>query len=336
MDSLTQIALGAAVGEAVLGRKVGYRAALWGGICGTIPDLDVLIPFGDAVKDFTYHRGFSHSLFVLTLLSPLLVWLILKLHPHTAAQRRGWFALVFLALITHPLLDCFTVYGTQIFWPFYNTPMTWSTIFIIDPLYTLPLIIGVLAALSMRRHRAMGHKLNTIGLLLSTLYLSWSLAAKLYVDAAAGNSLAQQNIPSQKLLSTPAPFNTLLWRIVVMDNDRYYEGFYSFLDDDGPIRFKAYPSTTDLLTGIEAHWPVQRLQWFTKGFYSVSRGPEDDDVVITDLRMGVEPDYVFRFKVAEIGNPHAEARAAELLPPARNWRRVARIWQRIWDQTIEP
>ena len=57
-----------------------------------------------------------------------------------------------------------------------------------------------------------------------------------------------------------------------------------------------------LAAPVAAHWPVQRLQWFTKGFYKVGR--VRDDVVMTDLRMGVEPDYVFRFKVAEVANPH--------------------------------
>ena len=117
MDSITQITLGAAVGEAVLGKHIGNRAILWGGIFGLLPDLDVLIPFGDAVKDFTYHRGFSHSLFVLTALTPIFVWLVMKVHPSTAQYRNRWFSLVFLSLITHVLLDCLTVYGTQILWP---------------------------------------------------------------------------------------------------------------------------------------------------------------------------------------------------------------------------
>ena len=73
MDSVTQLVLGAAVGEATLGRRVGSRAKLWGAVCGTIPDLDVFIPLGDPVRDFTYHRSFSHSLIVLAALTPLVV-----------------------------------------------------------------------------------------------------------------------------------------------------------------------------------------------------------------------------------------------------------------------
>ncbi|WP_455365177.1 metal-dependent hydrolase, partial [Kaarinaea lacus] len=191
---MTQLALGAAVGEATLGRKVGNRAILWGAICGTLPDLDVFIPLGDAVADFTYHRSASHSVFVLALLTPLIVWLILKLHPDTQAHRRRWLLLVYLVFVTHVLLDCFTVYGTQIFWPFVTTPVGWSTIFIIDPLYTLWLVIGVIFALAATRDNHRGHMINNLGIGLSSLYLAWTVTAKFYVNDVAQQSLAKQNI----------------------------------------------------------------------------------------------------------------------------------------------
>jgi inner membrane protein len=171
MDTVTQIALGAAVGEATLGRKVGKRAMLWGGICGLFPDLDVLIPLGDAVKDFTYHRSASHSLLVLALLTPVFVWLILKIHPQTRIHLKKWGLLVYLAFATHVILDCCTVYGTQIFWPLRTPPVMWSTIFIIDPLYSIPLFVGVLAGLILSRKTRRGHTINAACLSLSTLYL---------------------------------------------------------------------------------------------------------------------------------------------------------------------
>ena len=94
MDSVTQAVLGAAVGEATLGRRVGAKAPLWGAALGTLPDLDVLYPFADPVSAFTWHRGPSHSLFVLAALTPLVVWLVLKLYPGTVQDRRGWYRLV--------------------------------------------------------------------------------------------------------------------------------------------------------------------------------------------------------------------------------------------------
>jgi inner membrane protein len=333
MDSVTQIALGAAIGEATLGRKVGSRALLWGGVCGLFPDLDVLVPLQDAVKAFTYHRGPSHSLFVLAALTPLFVWLIQKLHPQTAVYRIRWYALVYLAFSTHVLLDCLTVYGTQIFWPLPTPPVMWSTIFIIDPVYSVPLFFGVLAALILSRNSSRGHVINTVCLALSTSYLMWSVGAKLYVTNTVRESLQRQNIRYHQLLTVPAPLNTLLWRVLAMEDHGYYEGFYSLFDETDDIQVKHYPSREDLLQGITDHWPVKRLQWFTHGFYSVERLA--DDIVITDLRMGLEPSYVFRFKVAEVDNPHNRPTKSRQMFDARSWKQLRWVWQRIWNATPE-
>ena len=333
MDTVTQIALGAAVGEATLGRKIGRRALAWGGLCGLFPDLDVLLPLDDAVKSFTYHRGPSHSLFVLAALTPIFVSIIRKLHPQTSKFRSGWYALVFLAFSTHVLLDCFTVYGTQIFWPLRTPPVMWSTIFIIDPAYSLPLIVGIVFALALSRKRPQGHTINTICLVVSTVYLIWSVGVKHHVNTMADISLDRQNIKYDRLLTVPAPFNTLLWRVLVMDKGRYYEGFYSLMDRDSTIRFDHYPSEPTLLSGLEAHWPVQRLKWFTHGFYSVwQRGRA---IVMTDLRMGLEPNYVFSFKVAEMGTQEALPAPSERVYVKQDWERLKWVWHRIWDNNPE-
>lgn len=329
MDSITQIALGAAIGEAVLGRRIGNRAALWGGLCGLFPDLDVLIPFGGAVENFTYHRGFSHSIFVLTALTPVFVWFILKIHPGTREYRTRWGALVFLALITHILLDGLTVYGTQILWPLPTPPVMWSTLFIIDPVYSIPLFCGVLAAVIMSRKRGRGHRFNTVCLALSTVYLAWSIGAKVYVNDTVEDELARQNIAYQNVLTVPTPFNTVLWRVLVMDDQGYYEGFYSLLDQHRNIRFSHYPRNEQLLDGLAEHWPVQRLRWFTHGFYAVQQ--RDDAIVLSDLRMGLEPYYVFQFKVAEMGNPHPVPTWGQRIRGNRGAERLPWVWQRIWN-----
>mgnify|MGYP005841262201 CR=1 FL=1 len=331
MDTVTQIGLGAAVGEAVLGRRIGRRAMLWGGVGGLLPDLDVLVPLGDAVRNVTYHRGPSHSLFVLAAFTPLLVYLILKIHPRTAVYRARWLWLVFLAFVTHVLLDCLTVYGTQIFWPLSTPPVMWSTLFIIDPAYSLPLLAGVMAALVMSRSRGGGHLVNSICLVLSTLYILWSIGAKLHVEQAARDSLRQQNIGYSALLTTPTAFNTLLWRILAMSDDGYYEGYYSLVDSKRGLAFVRYPVNRDLLAGVEGHWPVKRLQWFTHGFYAVQRVGEE--IVMTDLRMGMEPDYTFRFRVAMAGDPHPVPAAPLRVRDPRNLAVLEWVWQRIWTDS---
>lgn len=332
MDSITQLALGAAVGEAVLGRRIGNRAIAWGAVAGTLPDLDVLVPLGDAVSDFTYHRSVTHSLFVLALATPLLVWLITRIHADTRVYWRYWMAAIYAVFATHALLDSLTAYGTQIFWPFAAAPVALSTIFIIDPIYTLPLLIGVIAALVMTRRSDRGHRFNRYGLILSTLYLCWTLVAKVVVEREFETALERQTIAYRAMFTTPAPFNTLLWRAVVVGEQGYHEGYYSLLDDTGDIRFRHFPSDEALLTAFADHWPVRRLQWFSKGFYSVRE--IDGEIVIADLRMGLEPSYVFQFKVGEVGNPHPLPAPPVQLPAVRDFGLLRLVWERIWNPAV--
>ncbi|GJM31017.1 MAG: hypothetical protein DHS20C18_00180 [Saprospiraceae bacterium] len=81
MDSLTQITLGAAVGEVVLGRKAGNRAMVWGAIAGTIPDLDVLANFSaDSISALAFHRAITHSA-TFAIATPFVMgWLIHRIY----------------------------------------------------------------------------------------------------------------------------------------------------------------------------------------------------------------------------------------------------------------
>lgn len=327
MDSVTQAVLGAAVGEAVLGRRVGNKAALWGALLGTLPDLDVIYPFADPVSAFTWHRGPSHSIFVLAALTPLVVWLLLKLHPKTADYRRGWFLLVFLVFGTHVLLDCFTVYGTQPLWPVVLPPVGWGAIFVIDPLYTLPLAVGLTAALFLRRHPDRAWRWNLAGLTLSSLYLAWSLGAKLYVDHRVRHILAREVVVYERLHIQPTPFNTLLWRAVGMTDLGYFEGFWSLVSPERGLTLVHYKDRSDLETQIAKIPAVQRLQWFTKGFCRV--GLDEEGVVLSDLRLGVEPDYLFAFRIADGGNPHARPILPERVRAEWDMRRIKELWERM-------
>jgi len=333
LDSVTQIALGAAVGEAVLGRKVGRSALVWGGICGLLPDLDVLVRLGDAVKNFTYHRSASHSLIVLTLLTPLMVMLILKRHPQWARYRSRVYFMVFLTFITHILLDGLTVYGTQMLWPLNVPPVMWSTLFIIDPAYSLPLFIGVLAALILSRAKNTGNTINLVCLTVSSLYLLWSIGMKVHVGNVTRESLARDNIAYNGIVTVPSPFNTLLWRILVMGDTIYYEGYYSLFDGDRSVDFTGYPNNKTLLAPIADHWPVKRLQWFTRNFYSALH--QSGQLIITDLRMGAETAYVFRFQVGEIREGETKPLKSRRIPPEIKLDSLVWIWQRIWSKPFD-
>ncbi|MCK8136701.1 metal-dependent hydrolase [Pseudoalteromonas sp. 2CM28B] len=328
MDSLTQVALGSAVGYAVLGNKVGRKAVAWGAILGTLPDLDVFLPYGGSVEAFTYHRGFSHSLFVHLLISPLIVWLILKIHTGMQACKVRWFWLVFLCLSTHALLDSLTVYGTQLMWPLSEYPFAVSSMFIIDPLYTLPLLIGLAFTLLPKISTSKAYKINAITLSLSTAYLCLAFVFKLNIGDKVNTALQNRGITVNEYISTPAPFTTLLWRVVVMSDGRYYEGYASVFDTPNEVTLNAYQTTPSLLNEIKNEWGVKRLQWFTKGFYSVRE--QQDKVILSDLRMGMECAYVFNFVVGQKDGSAISVGNFEKISQRPNLNNLPKIWDRIW------
>jgi len=366
LDSLTHIVLGAAVGTAVLGRKAGLRAAVVGAACNTLPDLDVFIAHGDPVRDLTFHRAETHALFWLTLAAPAIAWLVARLNRSVGASYREWLLLVWLSLITHPLLDAFTVYGTQLWLPFSDHPVGVGSVFIIDPLVTVPMIAGLLAWLRWRQNApGRGLRWNRAGLIASTLYLGGTIAAQSHVEGEVRRSIAATPLESRRVLVTAAPLNSLLWRVIVMDDDAYHEGFRSLFDKSARIPLERHASDPKLLDSLQDDWNVRRLAWFSKGFYSVRMAHRDlrvaagapgtfsqllgavttaqaapvgndvatQPIVMTDLRMGQTPWFVFSFVVAEHGakgiNAVPNRQIASARPPVTS---LPWLWNRIWDE----
>lgn len=332
MDSLTQIALGGAVGYAVLGSKVGRKAIVWGAVLGTLPDLDVFLPYSGEVEAFTYHRGFSHSFLVHLLISPLIAWLITKLHASTRAHYKGWVYLVFLSLATHAILDSFTVYGTQLMWPFTEYPVGVSNLFIIDPLYTLPLLIGLIIASIPKVSKLQARRVNGFGIAISSMYIIWTLFAKVMVDHTMAQAIQERGIREDAYLSTPAPLNTLLWRVLIMSENGYYEAYVSIFDEPSEVSLDKYTSSPELLAPINDEWAIQRLKWFTKGFYSIRQ--VEQSIILSDLRMGVECSYAFNFVVGEITAQGTDLGSFEKVTQRPELSQVQLIWDRIWDPSI--
>ena len=318
MDSITQAALGAAIGHTVLGHRVGRKALLWGAMLGTVPDLDTFYPYGDPVDAFTSHRGYSHSYFILALAAPCIAWIAVRLHGR--AHWRHWLLLCLLCLLTHPLLDSFTVYGTQVGLPFTNYPVAWSTIFIIDPLFTLPLLLGITTALLWPRESSPRWNPCAVGLGLSCAYLGITLAAKAHLDQVARqavHALNASDTTNVRYMTTPAPFNVLLWRVVVMGPHHYWEGFYSIIAGRR-LTLAQHPNGHALLNPVASRAPaIPQLAWFSRGFYAAHERP-DGTIRIQDLRMGFLGRYVFTFDVARrAGNDLVPLVPAEKGSPVR-------------------
>src|SRR5690606_1467450 len=214
MDSITQAVLGASVQGALLGRWQGRKALLYGAALGTLPDLDVVIDYGDAVADMTYHRGFSHSLLVTAAASVLLAWLVRRYRPHPGYSAMRLWLCIWLVLTTHILLDAFTTYGTQLFWPLSTPPVAISSIFIIDPLSSMRRLRAVLGGVRFGLLWAGWSRAQSVGLLLSSLCLGSALIGQQMAGQRLGQALAARGIEAESTFVAATPFNTVLWRVM--------------------------------------------------------------------------------------------------------------------------
>jgi inner membrane protein len=334
MDSLSQIVLGGALAAAIVPPEHRRAALLAGAALGTLPDLDgipLALISDDPVVRMTWHRSLSHSLFVLPVLATLIWWLFKRFGGGRVAQASmRWFWAIQLALITHPILDAFTVYGTQLWWPIPVSPTMWSSVFIIDPLYTLWLLIACIIAWR-ARERAIAQRALVAGLVLSTAYLGWSLIAKAMVEREADRALAAIGLQDAPRFSVPMPFNTLLWRVVVMTPEGYLEGEHSLVADTRPIQFRSNHSDVAALNAVRDYPAVARLLWFNRGFMRAQE--RDGQLVLSDLRMGVEPAYIFNFAVAERTDASwKEIPPQQLQDPLNPGEQLATLWERIWQE----
>ncbi|MDI5984795.1 metal-dependent hydrolase [Halomonas sp. M4R5S39] len=333
MDPVTQVALGASIGGVVLGRRLGRKSLLIGAALGTLPDLDALIDYGDAVASVTEHRGFSHSLFVLTGLGSLLALLTWQLRAARAIPLWHWWGFYVLCLVTHPLLDALTTYGTQLWWPLDLRPTAYPIVFIIDPLYTLPLLIGLAVALITGN----GRRGPGWGLALASAYLVFAFGTRLWVENHLEPVLAEHNLQDAPRLVQPAPFNTLLWRATVIDGDAHHEILVGLLDGTTSPLLETYTRGAELEPLALESERGRRLAWFAGPFlrYEVRELDGHETLVATDLRLGFPGFHPFAFTLAthedEVWRPVAKSMQLASPDQADGDRRVAlgRLVQRI-------
>ncbi|MEL6918291.1 MAG: metal-dependent hydrolase [Bacteroidota bacterium] len=331
MDSLTQIVLGAAVGEAVLGKKVGNKAVLYGAIAGTIPDLDVLVRFfTDTVTTIELHRGFSHSIVFSILFAPVFGFLISRIERKQEADWKDWSRLMFWGLCTHPMLDAFTTWGTQLFWPF-NIRLAFQNIFVIDPLYTLPFLLFLILAMRRNRKDPQRRKWNTIGLTVSSSYLLVTLVLKGITYQRFIDHLEEQQITYKEITTRPTPMNSFLWTANVDVGDAYLIGEYS-LFDSRPIQFRSYPKNHQLLGHLSGNDKVGRLIQIAEGWFIITE--KKGQLYFNDLRFGLmsldpeEKRFVFSYKLIPEGKG---IRVEETRKTGLDGKQIlVGLWNRMW------
>lgn len=289
MDSLTQIVLGAACGEAVLGKKIGNKALLFGAIGGTIPDLDVFfgsLYYNNEIDAMLFHRGFMHSILFSILAAFILGWVIFKLYNSgkrlNSTTLKDWIFLFFLSLFTHPILDCFTPYGTQLFAPFSNYRVAFNTIAVADPLYTAPFLIGMIVLMFYRRQNHKRRFWLKFGLGISSIYMLLTVFNKIYIDRVFKSSLVGEGIPYERFSTQPSILNNILWYGIAETEHHYHVAFYSLFDTSTQFsQWRTLPKKRDLTP--ESYDDIKDLAWFSNNYYNVE-SIGDGNYLYKDLR----------------------------------------------------
>lgn len=312
MDSFTQIALGACIGQAIGYRKFGIKALVFGGLGGLIPDLDVITtPLTDEFGSWKYHRHITHSLWFGPVLGYLMGWGLWRHYGRQAGHLIPWIAIMGLSLFTHPLLDLFTIYGTQLLAPFSSYRFEISGVSIIDPIYTLTLLLAMALPFSARL-RPYAQTLASIALTLTTAYLFYGWYINTKADSLARIQLEKEQIAYQDLDVFTTMFQPYLRRVVVREENQLRVGFVSTFA----------PSPIIWQCQTQAPFPVRQaileteegklLNWFSGENLSISEVSQKGEIFVTDARYGVPGESLFgwwglNFKITtdEDGRVHA-------------------------------
>ena len=286
MDPLTQGVLGAALPQATAARgKLAASAGLFGFLAGMAADLDVLIRSGtDPLLFLEYHRQFTHSLVFIPvggLVCALLLHAVLGKR-RGLRFRQSWLYCT-LGYATHALLDACTTYGTMLLWPFSDARIAWNTISIIDPLFTLPLLLAVV--LAGRRGRPLFARL---GLLWACGYMALGLWQRNEAMEMGYALAAQRGHEPLRLEAKPSFANILVWKIVYETGDRYY---VDAVRASWAPRVFAGDSVEKLVIHRDLPWldrdsqqarDVERFRWFSNGY--VASDPRNPNRVIGTMR----------------------------------------------------
>ena len=395
MDSLTQITLGAAVGEIILGKKIGNRAMLWGAVGGTIPDLDVITGvFLTPIQELAAHRGLSHSIVFSVLGALLFGWMIHALYQskyHRYLAFLGWFLLpagivyfisrifdnasfgfmssiivgiiligavfllfrkyfvrqielpdatlkdwqwlMFWALLTHPLLDCFTTYGTQLFQPFSDYRVAFNTVAVADIFYTTPFLLCIILVSYFSRNKMIRRKLAWTGLAISSFYLMLCVANKYRVNQIWTDTLDSDQVTYSRYMTSPSILTNFLWTCIAETEDGYLTGQYSIFDSNRKIQYEFVPRNELGIKLPDEDPTFECLRWFSNGYYSVTEHPSG--IQFNDLRFGsmmvdgTKRHYIFNFIIKDKDNRYEMLGANGGPPPGGEDEMLARLYERI-------
>lgn len=320
MDSLTHLALGACVGEVLMGRALGKKALLIGAVAQSLPDIDGLAGLWLPMSaNLLAHRGITHSLVVAPLVAGVLAVLVRRWRWARSVPLGHWIFFIAFQLCLHDLLDSTNAYGTGLLEPFNQKRFSAYLLYVADPFFSLPLLVAALLLGLLLRQRPQ----RMIGALVALIwvggYVGYAALNKSRVEQPLGASLKAAGVPYTRISTIPTPFNTWLWYVVATTERGYYLGYRSvFENPDHVTEFTYFPTSENLLkealpenSRTESssrlrvdNADVSRLRQFARGEYVVEK--RGDTVAIDVLRFGQvlgwenpRAPFVFRYELGE-------------------------------------
>lgn len=304
MDSLTHTVLGACTGQIIAGKQLGKKAMLIGAIVNNLPDLDMIANFWhSSAEALLTHRGITHSIFFMVLMCPVLVWTCKRLWHQPELSTAKWYVLIVHGFVLHLTLDACTAYGTGWFEPFSDKRVSFNLLFILDPFFMLPILIGAIVLLILKSQHSKRSLIANAGLALSCLYLISSISFKWIAHRQIVKVLQAQGNTEVPHFETPTALNNLLWYVVVNDGKRYRHGYYSIFDSHSPRLFDCTSKNEHLLQPYVKNSDVKHLQKFAQNYYTVDSVGQGH-LQFSDLRFGqmitntaCDAGFVFKYDI---------------------------------------
>jgi inner membrane protein len=338
MDSVSHIVIGAAIGETLLGKKIGRWGMLLGAIAKSAPDFDLFYTgLNDPRAYICDHRAYTHSLFIEALYAIPIAWLLVKLFKQKVSfQRMLLFMLA--CLWGHSLLDWCTNFGTQLLLPFTNENYSLNTLAIVDLLFTLPMLTIVLIAVFHKKNAARRNKLAHITLIYCFVYLGLTFFNKSRAEKIAEESIAENNIPATAHVTNPTMLNNILWYSVASNDSTIFVGEFSLLHSENPITWHSYQRNQDLMNECKSKKDVAVLRWFSDP-YTIAQ-TNGDTLNVYAVKFGrtnmkeseLKKTFVFHYKLYQkngiemMGMERADEKKANLKEG------FVDLWERIYGR----
>ena len=292
MDPFTQGIVGCTAAQVVSKKNKIIIASIIGLLAGLAPDLDIFIrSSSDPLLFLEFHRHFTHSLIFIpigSLICALVFYYIFTKRFSLSFKETYFYS--FLGYATHGIIDSFTTYGTLLFWPFTDDRIAWNTVSVIDPLFTVPILILVLVSIKKRNKT-----FSIYAIIWIVLYQTVAYAQKIRAEEIIYNYAQTFEHEIESIEAKPSFGNIIVWKVIYSTSDRYYVNAILLALDH-----KIYPGESIEKLNIRKSFPwlsvnsqqakdIEKFRWFSNGYLGIDEKNKD---IIYDVRFSTIPNQV--------------------------------------------